>query len=198
MTIHKAKGLEFDVVILPGLHKASRRNDKPLVSLQTFKLTNGEDAVLMAPVPPKGQQAPSVYQYLYAVDAERASFETQRLLYVAATRAKHQLHLLGRIKRNKDGSISAPKGTFLNMLLPLLWMPSAAWKHFLHWRRKKNHKLLNSYLQALPLLRLANEPLIPIRPAEHPRRSTRRIATVTLPRSNSPGRCRALLAGADS
>jgi ATP-dependent exoDNAse (exonuclease V) beta subunit len=110
MTIHQAKGLEFDVVILPGLHRTPRRNDKPLVALQEFRTLDGRDSALMAGLPIRGHDAPSVYAYLNAVSEERSAFETQRLLYVAATRAKHRLHVLGKYRRNvKTGTVCAAR-----------------------------------------------------------------------------------------
>ena len=119
MTIHQAKGLEFDVVILPGLHRTPRRGDKPLIALQEFRTLDGHDTALIAGLPARGHDAPSVYAYLNAVNEERSAFETQRLLYVAATRAKQRLHVLGKYRRNKQtGKVSAPRGTFMHMLFP--------------------------------------------------------------------------------
>ncbi len=119
MTIHQAKGLEFDVVILPGLHRTPRQGDKPLIALQEFRTLDGHDAALVAGLPARGHAAPSVYAYLNAVNEERSAFETQRLLYVAATRAKQRLHVLGKYRRSKQtGKISAPRGTFMHMLFP--------------------------------------------------------------------------------
>ena len=36
MTIHKAKGLEFDLVILPGLNKAPKANDSQLLNYDYY------------------------------------------------------------------------------------------------------------------------------------------------------------------
>lgn len=111
MTMHKAKGLEFDIVILPGLGRTSKREEKRLV----FWMTHGDD-ILIAPIEEKGGKNSAVYDFLSRLDREKDQFESMRLLYVAATRTKKQLHLFGHIKENKE--ISAPEK---NSLLDKLW-----------------------------------------------------------------------------
>ncbi|MCC6292293.1 MAG: UvrD-helicase domain-containing protein [Bryobacterales bacterium] len=96
MTIHKSKGLEFDVVIVPGLDKTKRPVETELIRMVRLPL-EGEDRVLMAAVAPVGKQE-EAGQYLGAYLAEREKNELRRLLYVASTRAKQKLHLLGQVK----------------------------------------------------------------------------------------------------
>jgi hypothetical protein len=50
MTIHKAKGLEFDTVILPGLHRGTRPPDAPLLAWDSFPLAKPASACVAAPV----------------------------------------------------------------------------------------------------------------------------------------------------
>ena len=102
MTIHKAKGLEFDCVIVPGLGRASRSNDKKLFmwmerlrdDLHTGVRNGGKD-LLLAPIQETGAEADRIYSWLEKLDNEKEALEDGRLLYVAATRAKQRLHLLG-------------------------------------------------------------------------------------------------------
>ncbi len=111
MTMHKAKGLEFDCVILPGLGRTSKREEKRLV----FWMTHGDD-MLIAPIEEKGGRNSQVYDFLARLDRDKEQFESMRLLYVAATRTKKQLHLFGHVKKNKDTS-----GPEKNSLLHKLW-----------------------------------------------------------------------------
>jgi ATP-dependent helicase/nuclease subunit A len=112
MTMHKAKGLEFDYVILPGLGKASKREEKRLV----FWMSHRDD-ILIAPIEEKGGKNSQVYDFLARLDREKDQFESMRLLYVAATRTKKQLHLFGHVKNTK--TIQAPeKNSLLNKLWP--------------------------------------------------------------------------------
>ncbi|KMP11679.1 hypothetical protein UR09_02775 [Candidatus Nitromaritima sp. SCGC AAA799-A02] len=111
MTMHKAKGLEFDFVILPGLGKTSKSEEKRLV----YWMPHGDD-LLVAPIEEKGGPASQIYNFLSRFDREKSDFETLRLLYVAATRAKTQLHLFGHLSGNDD---PAPrKGSLLYKLWP--------------------------------------------------------------------------------
>ena len=48
MTIHKAKGLEFDQVILPGLSKAPRADDNPILRWQEEVDENNNRSLLIA------------------------------------------------------------------------------------------------------------------------------------------------------
>ncbi|MBL0143298.1 MAG: UvrD-helicase domain-containing protein [Betaproteobacteria bacterium] len=93
MTIHKAKGLQFSTVIVPGLDRTPRAGDTPLFRWKAR--TDG--ALLMAPVKEAGQDADAAYDYLKGLDAREEAHEVERLFYVAATRAEHRLHLLARV-----------------------------------------------------------------------------------------------------
>jgi ATP-dependent exoDNAse (exonuclease V) beta subunit len=118
MTIHKAKGLEFDIVILPGLHQVAGGNNRPLLRLVELKL-DGADGVLMAPLKHKGAEGSSLYEYLSALDSEEEICEAQRTLYVASTRARGELHLFGAWRMTGSGKNRRPgcrAGTFMHML----------------------------------------------------------------------------------
>ncbi|HEV8043247.1 MAG TPA: UvrD-helicase domain-containing protein [Bryobacteraceae bacterium] len=117
MTIHKAKGLEFDTVILPGLGAIPRSEEQRLLLW-----LEESGALLLAPISEAGQEPDPIYTYLSHVEERKIRRETARLLYVATTRARGKLHLLGTVKTKDDGSIADPPGP---SLLKLLW-PSLA------------------------------------------------------------------------
>ncbi len=108
MTIHKAKGLQFSTVIVPGLDRVPRASDTPLFRWKSR--TDG--ALLMAPVQEVGQDPDRAFGYLKVLDAREEGHEVERLFYVAATRAEHRLHLLARVgvdAKGRDGpAIRAP------------------------------------------------------------------------------------------
>lgn len=117
MTIHKAKGLEFDTVIIPGLGKVPRHQDAPL--LRWFD--HPDHGLLMAPVNEKGRQEKDpLYQVLSQIEAEKGAQETARLLYVATTRAVNHLHLLGHAKSDSKGAVKPQKDSLLEKLWPLV------------------------------------------------------------------------------
>ena len=115
MTMHKSKGLQFDTVILYGLHKSPRAERAPLVSFEQ----SGE-RVLFGPVKPRAEnEADPVSRYLGLREKRRAAYETDRLLYVAATRARHRLHLVGNVAIDRStGQAKAPAPA---SLLGRLW-----------------------------------------------------------------------------
>lgn len=121
MTIHKAKGLEFDHVILPGLDRKSRNDDKRLLAwLERPSEESGESELLIAPIKEIGSQGDdAIGKYLNKIEQEKSHHESQRLLYVAATRAKKELHLSFCLK--VDEKTEEPKSPASNTLLGLLW-----------------------------------------------------------------------------
>ncbi|KAF0164931.1 MAG: UvrD/REP helicase [Rhodocyclaceae bacterium] len=111
MTIHKAKGLEFDTVILPGLHREAAGRDMPLLAWDSFPLASGE-RLIAAPVNPRrGRTAgePTLYDFLQRMERERSRNEEARVLYVAATRAVRRLHLVAVALLDEDGALVAPR-----------------------------------------------------------------------------------------
>jgi len=117
MTIHKAKGLEFDTVILPGLGRRPRNDSSPLLRwMQTTEQSASN--LLLAPIRATGADHDALYHYIGACEAKKARNENGRLLYVAATRAKKHLHLLGSVKCNDKNELNPPAQT---TLLALLW-----------------------------------------------------------------------------
>lgn len=116
MTIHSAKGLEFDHVIIPGLGKKTRGDARKLL----LWMERGND-LLLAPVEKKiaGAESP-VYDYLRTVAKKKTELERRRLFYVAATRAKKTLHLIGHVKSKDDEGITVEPSSFLSGLEDLL------------------------------------------------------------------------------
>ena len=99
MTIHKAKGLGFDVVIVPGLGRATRTESQPLLRwLEQTRLVGPEEEeeqeFVVAPIGRNGKQG-GIYAWIGELQGRREDDEAKRLLYVAATRARKELHLLG-------------------------------------------------------------------------------------------------------
>src|SRR5262249_9453728 len=103
MTIHKAKGLEFGTVIVPGLDKGPGRSDTPL-----FLWRERSSGLLLAPMRESGAEEDLAYRYLRNLEVEAEDLEAARLLYVAATRAENRLHLLACAKCEDDGTPRAP------------------------------------------------------------------------------------------
>ena len=138
MTIHKAKGLEFDTVIVPGLDRGPGRSDPPMflwkevlgrppvkggASAPRERGVASEDSsLLFAPMRPTGGDRDPTYDYLRDLDSDAEDMEAARLLYVAATRARNHLHLLACLECDKDGELRKP---FAHSLLERAW-PVAA------------------------------------------------------------------------
>ncbi len=115
MTIHKAKGLEFDTVILPGLGRGVRSRDRALLRW----LEHPDHGLLLAPIPPLNSELQEpTYQAIGTILQEKDDFESVRLLYVAVTRAKSQLHLLGHAKRSRNGELLPLSRSLLSVLWP--------------------------------------------------------------------------------
>ncbi len=122
MTMHKSKGLEFDYVILPELHRCSRPGDKELIHWQERVNRTGVEELVVAPLAPVGQQSDRIYQHLHFERRQRQTLEDCRLLYVAVTRARKRLFLQAKFKKNKDqsGYSGPPEGSLLARIWPAI------------------------------------------------------------------------------
>ncbi|MBQ7194566.1 MAG: UvrD-helicase domain-containing protein [Bacteroidales bacterium] len=93
MTIHKAKGLEFNYVILPyisgvPLYKASTMWCRPV-------LPPGSELDHWYPVKLEKYTAESAFGEAFAREADRQLVDNLNILYVAMTRAVYGLHVIG-------------------------------------------------------------------------------------------------------
>jgi len=116
MTIHASKGLQFDAVILPALDRGTRSNEKPLLTWHEELGADYESRLLLAPIHAPGGNDQS-FDFVRQREQRRRDYETQRLLYVAITRAKNHLHLFASLKSDKNGDPGNPKsGSFLSLM----------------------------------------------------------------------------------
>ena len=88
MTIHRAKGLEFDTVILPGLARAPNRG-----APEILRWRRRPRGLLVASMKARGADSDPIYSYLRRLSEAEEGAELGRLLYVGVTRAKRRLHL---------------------------------------------------------------------------------------------------------
>jgi ATP-dependent exoDNAse (exonuclease V) beta subunit len=123
MTVHAAKGLEWDVVIMPGLGRMTARDTDPLLHwIELPRATAGTD-LLLAPIrATELEPRSSLAGYIKRLRRERARLERVRLLYVAATRARRALHLLGALPEpaRADDPPAPTRGSLLDSLWPAI------------------------------------------------------------------------------
>ncbi len=131
MTIHKAKGLEFGTVIVPGLDGSPGGGDADLllfnevVARPSRRGPREGGGLLLAPIKATGAETDPTYRYLRDLNAYADDVESSRLLYVAATRAEQRLHLMACLGCDKDGELKRPAA---HTLLSRAW--SVAEPHF--------------------------------------------------------------------
>ncbi|MVW71964.1 exodeoxyribonuclease V subunit beta [Bordetella sp. 15P40C-2] len=183
MTMHKSKGLQFDTVILYGLHKSPRADRAPLVS---FEQTG--ERVLFGPVKPRAdKEADPISRYLSLREKRRASYETDRLLYVAATRARHRLHLVGNVV--VDPATGQPKPPSAQSLLGRLWdwlppdqkAPPPGWQDEV--AEEQNAATSRG---GEPLRRVSNDAIARLR-AQNPLRGSQSVSFGRLPSQQEQG-----------
>ncbi len=137
MTIHKAKGLEFDEVIIPGMNQANIQNDRELINWWERIPEKNSDRLLVSIFDPTEPNHPT-YAYLQYINQTKEKYEQARLFYVGCTRAKKKLFLVGSGLKIKNNS-------FFSLLEPI-------WQQ--EWETKTlvtQHKLSNQPSHLLPM-----------------------------------------------
>lgn len=160
MTIHKSKGLEFEGVILYGLH---RQSPPPKTPLLNFEVHQG--GLVVGPVAGVGAgDEPAIAQYLRHREKQRTEHELRRLLYVALTRARSELHIMVNLELDGDkGEVKAPAR---NCLLAALWpqlepavtVPSAIPAEALPDAKSSQDEVAGNFIRRLRLSALPVEP----------------------------------------
>ncbi|MBX3704226.1 MAG: UvrD-helicase domain-containing protein [Steroidobacteraceae bacterium] len=127
MTIHKAKGLEFDVVIVPDLQRTVRGGERPLLYWTQVATGPGQRGIILASRGERddaGADADALEGWMRRLAAEREALELGRVAYVAATRARRELHLIGSAatRWTEDGpELCRPRsGSLLDFFWPVL------------------------------------------------------------------------------
>jgi ATP-dependent exoDNAse (exonuclease V) beta subunit len=124
MTIHGAKGLEFDHVFVVGVGLRGRGDESRLLNWLEMPREQGGDHLVMAPIRYRGDEEDAgddaINLYLKELHRERARAERARQAYVALTRARRSLHLFVH-PRTKETDGVLEFGADANSLLHNLW-----------------------------------------------------------------------------
>lgn len=127
MTIHKAKGLEFDTVVVPALERTVPASERQLLYWAPVAVAPGARGIVFAS---RGEDGPgrvdgALERWMRRLERDRARLELGRLAYVAATRARRRLHLVGDLPvvAGDDGGRrlgEPPDDALLGVLWPVL------------------------------------------------------------------------------
>ena len=124
LTMHSAKGLEWDVVIVPGLHRRAQQDRRRLLDWLALPREDRGIDLLFGPIDAAGEPAQrSLSAFIRRLRRRRGELEKRRLLYVTATRAKRALYWLGCAGIDADSGVPSPPG---GSLLQILWPAVAA------------------------------------------------------------------------
>lgn len=100
LTLHKAKGLEFDTVILPELDAGTPpRTQELLLWRERVNAAGGRD-LLIAPPQRSGEVRDPLHAWLSREEQFASRLENARTLYVGCTRARAHLNLIFRLPKN--------------------------------------------------------------------------------------------------
>jgi ATP-dependent helicase/nuclease subunit A len=120
MTIHKSKGLEWDVVMVPGMHKKDPTKREKLLNWSEIESGDANVArIMLAPIVGRGESSRELNDWLKSMDKAKETAERKRLFYVACTRAREELHLFASPKTTAKGEIERPPGSLLATAWPV-------------------------------------------------------------------------------
>jgi ATP-dependent exoDNAse (exonuclease V) beta subunit len=112
MTVHRAKGLEFDHVLLPALHRVNPVDAPPVILWRP----QGRELLLGVAA---GQREATIHAWLRREERQRDHHELVRLLYVAATRARFSLHLFATLEHVDSTPQAPPDESLLGQIWPI-------------------------------------------------------------------------------
>ncbi len=115
MTIHKAKGLQFDHVFLPMMQKSAGSQDRDLLRWHWLSDTQA-DGLLIAANDRRDPQEPSLYNYLNWLQRKKDAAELRRLIYVGVTRARNSVCISAGHHPHKDWPVWPSTNTGLGVL----------------------------------------------------------------------------------
>ncbi len=120
MTIHKSKGLEWDVVFVPALEKTGRINSGQLLSWLEIDAGEADDVAhgIVAPIQSRGKASTELIAWMRSIENARESAERKRLFYVACTRAREELHLFAAPALSSKGELIPRNGSLLHSAWP--------------------------------------------------------------------------------
>lgn len=164
MTMHKAKGLQFDHVVLYGLGRTAGRSRKSVLSWLNIPGQHGGSDMIISPVGPRADlESDPLHRFIEVTEAEKESLEQDRLLYVACTRARRSLHLLGHVPLAENGNNfrTPTAGSLLHRIWPSL--ESAFMDSFDAGRRSTDNDAGSEFVRSR-LHRLVNAWHMPVAP----------------------------------
>jgi ATP-dependent helicase/nuclease subunit A len=122
LTIHKAKGLEWDVVFVPSLERRPATGRSRLLSLSELDAPESSSDraahMMLAPIAGRGEDSKTLNRWLNAIARTREAAESKRLFYVACTRARHELHLFAAPQLSSKGVPSINSDSLLKAAWP--------------------------------------------------------------------------------
>lgn len=124
LTMHKAKGLEYDHVILPALTQKSGGMDSKSLLLWHERLNaSGVPRLFLGALTATGSDDSRLYNYLKTEKTLKEKLESTRLLYIAVTRAIKSANLFGRLRVDEfaDESEISYKNPGSDSLLARIW-----------------------------------------------------------------------------
>ena len=120
MTMHRAKGLQFDHVLLYGLGRRPRRSERSVLSWLDLPDAHADEEKIISPVGRRADlEADPIHRFIEFRERQKDNHEAGRLLYVACTRARKTLHIVGHTGVSADGDSCRPPPA--QSLLHLLW-----------------------------------------------------------------------------
>ncbi len=116
LTIHKAKGLEFDHVFLPGLARQPKTEERELL-LWHERLNHARvPKLFLAALAGTGESSDTLYELLRHEKLAKSKLENTRLMYIGVTRAIKSAHLSAVLKRGKEESINPDPRSLLSTI----------------------------------------------------------------------------------
>ncbi len=121
MTIHKAKGLEFPIVIIPYANWTHNLDDPLWLQADPEEFTLDPPLEIPMPIKRRKKLAESCFEKEYRAEKVKVEIDNINLLYVAFTRAVDQLHIIAHAQKQSShsGSDDTNESSYTNVQLLL-------------------------------------------------------------------------------